>query len=306
MNERLLSKKGMILQKIAESFLFIEVDHRIPKIGDLASVNGVGRGTIQTVLKYLEETGSIRLEAKGHLGTFLRYKNIPQLLRFCGMERLTGIMPLPYSKKYEGLASGLSAECQVQGMELSIAFMRGAKLRLQEVIQGRYEFAIVSRFSANEAMKEHPELSTLLSFGSHSYVSKHAVIFSDRKYISVEDGMKIGIDPFSTDQQVLIKEETKNKNVQYIELNYMHLLRHIQAKTIDATIWNLDEVDNERYHTMPLSSPLAKKMEEYMGEAVCVARKDNKKGAYGLSLINLEKIKQIQELVETGDHLPKY
>lgn len=304
--ESLLSKKGMILQRIAETILFIDENKRIPRIGDLAQSYNVGRGTIQSALKYLEETGSIALQPKGHLGTYLRKKNIPLLLKYCGTERLAGIMPLPYSKKYEGLASGLSAECVKQGLDLSIAFMRGAALRLAEVNNGRYDFALVSKFSASEAMKQYPELTVALSFGNNTYVSKHAIIFADRNKYRIEDGMKIGVDSYSTDQEILIRAETMNKDVELVELNYMHLLEHLKAKTIDATIWNIDEVDSERFNMMPLSSPIAKEEEYQIGEAVCVIRKDNKKADYIMNLLNLLDIREIQKLVETGDHIPKY
>ncbi|MGM0920816.1 MAG: GntR family transcriptional regulator YhfZ [Bacillota bacterium] len=304
--ESLLSKKGLILQKIAEDLLFIELNERIPKVGDFSERFNVGRGTVQTALKYLEQTGSISLEPKGHMGTFLRKKNIPSLFKYCGAERMTGVMPLPYSKKYEGLASGLTSQFEENQLNLSIAFMRGAKLRIDEVSKGRYDFALVSKFSAAEALKQDPDLSIALAFGSHTYVSKHAVFFSEKGNLEIKNGMKVGIDHNSTDQKILVKAETNEKQVEFVELNYMHLLQHLRAKTIDATIWNIDEIDSGLYNTIPLSSEIAKKEELNIGEAVCVIRKENKKAEYILQHLDLHEIKRIQTLVEKGDYIPKY
>ncbi|MBD1382916.1 GntR family transcriptional regulator [Bacillus sp. IB182487] len=306
MFESLLSKRGLILQKIAEELLFIEMNDRIPSVGKFSEKFNVGRGTVQTALKYLEKSGCIKLEARGHLGTFLRMKEIPQLFKYCGAERLTGVMPLPYSKKYEGLASGLTSEFEKNHLNLSIAFMRGAKLRLEEVSKGRYDFALVSKFSAAEAVKQDPQLSIALSFGKNSYVSKHAIFFSDKGKNEINNGMKVGIDNFSTDQKILLNAEVNKKEVEFVELNYMHLLQHLRAKTIDATIWNIDEVDCEMYHTRPLTSEIAKKEEAKIGEAVCVIRKENIKTEFILQHLVLNEITKIQALVEKGVFIPKY
>ena len=150
--EPLYSKKVLILQKVAEELLFVDVNERIPKIGELAEKYQVGRGTIQTALKNLESMSCIKLDSRGHLGTYLRTKDVTCLLKYAGTSRITGVMPLPYSKKYEGLASGFNSEFEKLDVNLNIAFMRGAKLRLEGAKEGRYDFALVSRYSALEAM----------------------------------------------------------------------------------------------------------------------------------------------------------
>lgn len=63
-----------------------------------------GQFKIQLIL---QENGAIKLESKGHLGTFLIAKNTAILLAFAGITSIVGVMPLPYSKRYEGFATGL-------------------------------------------------------------------------------------------------------------------------------------------------------------------------------------------------------
>jgi hypothetical protein len=184
--------------------------------------------------------------------------------------------------------------------------MRGAQLRIEGVKEGRYDFALVSNYSAALAMKENDDLEIALSFGMNTYVSKHAVIFADDQNNRITNGMKIGMDSFSTDQKTLTMAETAGLNVEYVDLNYMHLLQHLKANTIDAAIWNTDEIDMEMFHTAPLSSDLAKKEELKIAEAVCVIRKDNKRLAYLLNLLSIQQIKVTQTHVEEGKHIPKY
>jgi YhfZ C-terminal domain/Helix-turn-helix domain len=306
MMENFYSKSGLTLKKIAEELLFYDLDERIPKISDLAEKFEVGRGTIQTGLKILEENNCIKLESRGHLGTFLRKKDVASLLKYSGVDRVLAVMPLPYSRKYEGLATGLTSEFERLNLSLNIAFMRGAKLRLEGVKEGRYDFALVSKSSALEEMENDHDLMIALSFGKQTYVSKHAVIFSNPTKKQIEDGMKIGIDTYSTDQKILTYAETEGKDIDYIQLNYMHLLQHLKANTIDAAIWNVDEIDTTLYHVEPLTSKKAIQHEEEISEAVCVIRKDNRKIEYILNYLSKEKIVEIQKDVERGNIMPKY
>ncbi len=304
--ENLFLKSGLITRKLAEELLFLKVGDRIPKIVDFTEKFQVGRGTIQSAFKRLEELECIKTESKGHLGTFLRSKNTKELLRCAGIERITAVMPLPYSKKYEGIASGLTFEFERLNLSLNIAFMRGAKPRIEGVKEGRYEFALVSRFSALEELEQNKNLEIGLSFGEQTYVSTHTIIFADPKKSAIVDGMKIGVDNNSTDHKTLVYAETEDKKVDYIELNYMHLLKNLQAENIDATIWNLDEIDLNDFHLRPLSSKKALDYGRNMNEAVCIIKKGNKKLEYILELLSKEKVVRIQSLVESGEYIPRY
>lgn len=304
--ENFYSKQGLILQKIAEELLFIEINERLPKVSDFSEKFAVGRGTIQSALKILENEKCIKLEARGHLGTFLRFKDIASLLKFSGANQILAVMPLPYSKKYEGLATGFTSVLEDLGLSLNIAFMRGSKPRLEAVREGRYDFALMSKFSAIEDLNGEIDCHIALGFGENTYVSEHAVIFSDPKKKKLANGMKIGIDSLSTDQKILTHAEASGLDIQYLEFNYMHLLQHLKANTIDAMIWNIDEIDSASLNIQPLSSPLAIKYEKQMNEAVCVVRSDNRKMDYIANLLSRNKIVEIQTNVVKGEVIPKY
>ncbi|WP_256358545.1 GntR family transcriptional regulator YhfZ [Bacillus sp. sid0103] len=301
----LYSKSGIVMQKVAEELLFVEKDERIPKIDELSKKYNAGRGTIQSVLKKMEESQCIELESRGHLGTFLRKKNVNMLLQYCGVNKIVGVMPLPYSKKYEGLATALHEEFSNLELPLHIAFMRGAAVRLSNVLEGRYDFALVSKYAAEEAISKNSELMILKEFGPSSYVSGHVLMFSEEA-TEIKDGMKIGIDSFSTDQQALTLVEAQGKQVEYVNLNYMHLLQHLKAKSIDAMVWNVDEIDDKSFHVVPLTTDEAKQMDQYMSDAVCVINKHNRQIQYLFNLISCKRITAVQQQVECGERIPKY
>ncbi|MBT2764605.1 GntR family transcriptional regulator YhfZ [Paenibacillus sp. ISL-20] len=305
MIQGLNSKSSVVLKNLAEELLFIELDSRIPRIEELSSRYGVGRGTIQNVLKKMEESRCIALESRGHLGTFLRNKNMDLLLQCCGVSSIIGVMPLPYSRKYEGLATAMHASYEKIGIPLHCAFMRGATIRLDNVIDGRYDFALVSKYAAMSAIRKSDDLMIVKEFGSGSYVSRHAVVFAEETS-GIQDGMKIGIDSYSIDQQVLTNLEVKNKNVEFINLNYMHLLEHLKAKSIDAMVWNVDEIDNGSFFLSELSSKEALEMDKEMSQAVCVINKNNTKMEFMFNQISTDHVMQVQKQVELGMLIPKY
>lgn len=253
----------------------------------------------------MEESQCISLESRGHLGTFLRNKNMDLLLQCCGVSSIIGVMPLPYSRKYEGLATAMHASFEKIGIPLHCAFMRGATVRLDNVIDGRYDFALVSKYAAMTAIRKSEELVIVKEFGSGSYVSRHAVVFAEETS-GIQDGMKIGIDSYSIDQQVLTNLEVKGKDVELINLNYMHLLEHLKAKSIDAMVWNVDEIDNGSFYLSELSSKEALEMDKEMSQAVCVVNKNNKKMEFMFDQISTDHVMQIQKQVERGVLIPKY
>ncbi len=299
------SKSSVLIQKVAEEILFVELDARIPKIDELSRKYSVGRGTVQSVLKKMEENHCIVLESRGHLGTFLRNKNTNMLLQCCGVGNIVGVMPLPYSRKYEGLATAMHEGFEELGLPLHCAFMRGATIRLDNVMEGRYDFALVSKYAAEEAVSKSEDLLIVKEFGPNSYVSRHALVFAE-EVNGIQDGMKIGIDSYSIDQQVLTHLEVRDKKVDYVNLNYMHLLKHLKAKSIDAMVWNMDEIDDSSLYVSGLTSMEALEMDREMSRAVCVISKQNKKVEYLFDLISSDRIMAVQQEVESGKRMPKY
>ena len=108
----LVTKNAHTVRELAKYFITVEENSRIVTVSEFESMIDTARGTIQNSLKVLSEANAITLVSRGHLGTFLIHKNLSLLLNFAGITFLVGVMPLPYSKLYEGLSTGL-----VQTME---------------------------------------------------------------------------------------------------------------------------------------------------------------------------------------------
>ena len=145
-HQKLLSKNGLSTMALAKEFMSCDIGSKIPTVSELNEKIGLARGTIQNSIKFLQDNGAIKLESKGHLGTYLISKNTLILLAFAGITSIVGVMPLPYSKKYEGLATGLIVTMENQySIPASMAYMRGAENRIAMLLAERYDFAIVSK-----------------------------------------------------------------------------------------------------------------------------------------------------------------
>ncbi len=303
--EQLLSKNGLAVIDLAKTLLNYDIGDRVPTITELSERLDTARGTTQNALKTLENAGALRINSRGHLGSFLSEKNEAVLLKLAGINSLVGTMPLPYSRKYEGFATGLVSVMEnVYDLPVTLSFMRGAKNRIVMVLEGRYDFAVISKYALQEFLKDSLPISTIIDFGPESYCSSHVMIFHDPKANNIKDGMKVGIDVDSVDQANMTKNICKGKRVEYVPVKYHTLLKKVLSGELDATIWNMDEIIDG---TIDINYIKATNGESTDTEAVIVADSRRPEIIKILStMINVDDVLHIQKAVEEGKITPSY
>ncbi|GIO26949.1 GntR family transcriptional regulator YhfZ [Ornithinibacillus bavariensis] len=306
--EKLYSKNGLTAKNIAKELLDVEIGEKIPRVADYSEKLSIGRGTVQIALGLLEELKAIRLEARGHLGTFLIDKDIELLQEIAGISPLIGTMPLPYSRKYEGLATGMVEAFENAGKKINLSYMRGGLNRIEAVRTKRSDFAIVSKLTANNSLEKYPGLQVMKRLGANSYVSAHKVFLADSEEDSIRNGMRIGVDMDSPDQKELTFSEFKGMDVEYVYFNYMQLFDMLQTKQIDAAVWSMDDKRLKQMFTfVDFKSEEARKTSKDTSEAVIVidgARKEEIVDKWGT--VANEDILSIQNQVEEGTKIPRY
>ena len=277
----------------------------MPTVSELSETFDLARGTVQNAVKLLQQSDAIRIESKGHVGSYLMKKNMTILLEFAGISSIVGVMPLPYSKRYEGLASGLLVTMENHyNIPASMAFMRGAKNRISMLISNRYDFAIISRSAAEQIIKEHDNILIVMSFGKNSYLSEHVIIFKDDQMKEIQDGMRVGIDYDSVDQRVLTEKVCAGKNVEYVHLDYSRIVERVVNGEIDAAIWNKDEII-EKF--MKVNYTELNGYDSATDEAVMVVSKEESEMVELLkNIIDPQTVVNIQKLVLEGKVTPSY
>lgn len=305
--ERLYSKNGLAAKYIAKELIAIENGKRIPRVSDFCERLSLGRGTVQGALKLLEQMDAIELESRGHLGTYLLNKDVTVLLEIAGVGPLVGVMPLPYSKKYEGLATGIVDAFEDHNKRISFAYMRGANSRLEALKTGRYDFAIVSRMAAEEAVKRHKGLEIIKAFGLGSYVSAHKIFFAAPSKTKIESGMRIGIDRSSPDQAHITVLECQGLDVEFVDVNYMQLFEMLQDNKLDAAVWNVDEVRSvQAFNSAQFQSERAQALATQTSEAVIIIDADRHAVKEQIDLVDVNSVRRTQYMVERGQRFPSY
>lgn len=282
---------------------------RIETLAYYAEQLDLGRGTVQSALRYLEEIGAIELEPRGHLGTYINKINYRKLWKISGVGSVTGAMPLPYSRRYEGLATGLYKAFEQADIPLNLAYMRGGYRRQEALEQGKYDFIIMSKLAADINITSGKDMEIAIDFGPYSYVKGHKVLFSSPEEQEIKDFMKIALDNSSIDHLILTQYECEGKEVEYVELPYNQILRNLIDKKIDAAIWNIDEIEDRNLHIpyYDLKNPKALKLQEDGTKAVLVVKKSD----WGLGdilrrIIDKNYVLGIQVKVLKGEMLPSY
>ena len=236
-----VAKHAKAAMRIAQDLIKAKPGDRLPPVGEYASRLGVGRGTIQTALALLKANGAVSLVARGHMGTFVEAVDPAKLWELTGLGTITGVMPLPYSLRYRGLATGLYRAFHEAEVPMVMAHMRGARRRLEALNSGHYEFAMVSRHSYEVAASEVDYLDLALKLGPQTSVREHVLLLRDARAGGIADGMRVGIDPDSIDISLLTRRECAGREVTLVEVPYTQFPGQIQKGVIDAAVWDAEE-----------------------------------------------------------------
>ncbi len=306
---KLMSKNGRAIMLLAREMFSYAVGDRIRTVTDYVELLEISRGTVQSALKFLKEDNCIELESRGHLGTFLIKVDHKKLWRYSDFGVIIGAMPLPYSKRYEGLATGLYKAFEEKEIPFSLAFMRGANKRIEALNYGKYNFAILSKLAAETQQITHQKLHIVHEFQPGSYVGNHVVVFRDKAYKSIQDHMRVGFDNTSIDQSMLTEMECEGLEVTYIATPYNQILQKLEMNEIDVAIWNADEIKEKNldFNIQPLSKPLARELDNKGTIATIVVSRDSLViGRIMGRLLELDSVEKVQEMVIKDQMMPVY
>ncbi|MEV0265340.1 GntR family transcriptional regulator YhfZ [Streptomyces sp. NPDC050617] len=308
-DERFLTRNGLAARQLAALLLNHEQDTRLPRVRDFAAQLGVGNGTIQAALQMLEGAGAIETVARGHLGTFLVRADRTILWRLAGLGTLLAAMPLPYSRRYEGLATGLRDAFEEAGAPFAITFMRGASARAAALLEDKVDLVVLSRFAADRLIEEHP-LELVADLGPATYVGAHGMLL--RHGTSLEQRLRVAIDHSSEDQRMLTERAFAGRtDIEWVETSYMQLGDLFASDQLDATVWNLDEVPHGQLGAsvdiLPLGDEITRDLSLRNSSAAIIGRAA---GAAALTAVrealDLSVITTSQSEVLRGERIPSY
>jgi len=173
---------------------------RIPTVRELGARFGASIGAVQQSLSRLVEAGAIRVDSRRGQGTILSGRSLGGLWSAARSEPLVVALPLPITRRIQGLATGIKAALAEAGIETYLTFSRGSRRRLQALEDGRCHAVVMSMLGAAEACGPREEIALRLPPGSHA--SGHMVF--ERAGAANRDGsLRVGLDRDSVDLQLM-------------------------------------------------------------------------------------------------------
>ena len=304
--KKTLSKAGYAIQCVAGELCKCDVGDKIPTVTELEEQCGCSRGNIQKALSVLKEAKVIALEAHGQNGTYVTKIDYVLIANVCDKDIITGLMPLPYTTRYEGLATGLLSELNECGeIKGFLSFARGSENRIEALKNGFVDYVVLSRFAAEQYIASGFPLKIVLRFGPHTYVGRH-VLLARQDSTDNQDLLKVGIDVSSADQSMLTKQYFKRMKVDYVPVQYMNIVKMLDEKSIDVGIWNEDDIHvlEDHLDIKPLYEP---DEQSSNNEAVIVTLKNDALTQSLIAhLVDKERVLNIQKKVMSGNMLARY
>jgi len=293
-----ISREGSAVINVARYLLSAQVGDRVRTIDSLSEEFGVSVGFIQKALTTIETNQAVSLSRQGRNGTFISALDEAKLAKLSGLSHLVCAMPLPYTKHYEGIASGIKA--QMTELPFYFAHMRGANVRAECLKAGTYDMAIMSRLAA----KEYADgLVTAIDLGDHSYSNAHRLIYRNGEYDQI---VKVGVDSDSPDQRVLTELAFTGKSIEIVEIHYSDSLNHLTNGVIDAVVWLPEAIDMQG---MGLSERSLDQFDECRdaSQAVILVRSESQYIRVLLrKLLNINTLLSHQHQVVSGALSPSY
>jgi hypothetical protein len=309
----LLGKNGLVTQEIAKDLICLDLKRKVKTTSEYSRLFRVGQGTVQKAFKTLEDIDAIVLESRGHLGTYLVERDLSMLWAISGLGTVTGVMPLPNSKEFEGTATALSELFGAQDIPLNLLHLNGSRRRVEHLKSGSANFVVLSRFSADQTCAEDPSLGIIMTCAPHTYYARDSltILTSAGTTNLLDDIGRIGIDATSRDHAEITHQEFDAARVEFIETPYHMIPELISEGEIEAAVWHKT---TRRVHAisvdlrfLPLRSEAARRTADELSRLALVVSKDDEavRSLFGLIVDPLRLVKIQNEVIE-GEKVPLF
>jgi YhfZ C-terminal domain/Helix-turn-helix domain len=308
----LLEKTGLICREIARDLIPLDVGRKVKTTSEYARLLRAGQGTVQKAFKRLEEMQAMVLESRGHLGTYLAAKDLGRLWAVSGLGIVTGVMPLPDSREYEGIATALAHLFDVANIPLNLLHLNGARRRIEHLKSGA-DFVVLSRFSAERALAEDPTLRVFLSSVPGSFYDSNSLrVMVEADATDRKGGIRrVGIDETSWDHAAVTRLEFEDAPVEFIQSPYHMIPDLILGRAIDAAVWRTTtrrvQAASEALSFRRLRSEDARRVSEAQSRLALVGTEENgiTKSLFS-EIVDERRMLEIRNEVIAGERLPLF
>lgn len=300
------------IESLARDLIGRRPGERLPTVLKYQERLEIGSGTVQARLRMLESVAAIRLEHRGHQGTFLVERDLSELWSIGRLGPLRGVLPLPEALEPVALAIVLRRQFEDLKIPLELVYGHGSARRVQMVREGSAHFAVASAPAAQEATNGDDSRWLTLGFGPESYHRDDAMVVILRPHLGADDKIiRIGIDPTSFDHcQITQAEFPAGEGYQYSSYPHGRLPAAVAEGVIDAAVWHntalVIPLSAVGIVVRPLHRSEATSITREMGYAVLVARPHEAEMSSILESLDLSIVRRVQDEILSSEMLPLY
>jgi len=307
MNE-LLSKQGKSITDLARILLNAAPGERLPAMQQIATEQDVSVGTVQAAMQYLQTEQVVEIENRGRLGGFVQQLDYLRLWSLAYRRTMTAMLPMPYSRRLEGLAASLRETFDASSFDLALRFMRGSTARIQRLHAQQCDWVVTSRYAAEASWARGFDVEIVFALGAGTYTIGHVLVLNGSS--TLQGGMRIGIDTHSADHAYMVRQLSRGVPVNFVEIDYSAGLDLLLSGEIDVVIWTERDLPvlPDHIHVQPIAGDLFDSDQiERLGEAVIISLPGVVAVKHILqNTLDAGRLREIQREVLEGRRRPTY
>ena len=247
------NKKQKCIKLLATEFISYKENSKV-NIASFYNNYPFSKGTVYSALNFLIENKAIVMINKTNQGSYIQQLSYHKLFKYSGNKKIICVSPIPFTSNLKIISSALEYVFKNHALPFEIIYKPGGLKRAELINENSMQMALVSKIAANKLVNKYSNISLIRELGSESWTNSHAIIFSKSQFKKITPGMRIGIDNNSPDISILTKALVKNTKVEFINKKYYTLLEEIQNKSIDAVIYNHDDIVKDVGYVVPATS----------------------------------------------------
>jgi DNA-binding transcriptional regulator YhcF (GntR family) len=293
---------------LARYLLQVKEGERLITVREIAKLSGTSIGAVSTAISSLEDAGAVKIDRRGHLGSFVENRSVGTLWSIAEKEPMVISFPLIANTRMEGLATGLKKLISRIGIDVYLSNIRGSRTRVQALRENKCHVAVMSEFAANALAGESEQI--LLRLPPGSYVSSHRVFYRPDT-LEQNRPLRVTTDYSSFDIEGLTELEFKDIEKELVTAPFVQLHRILKQNHADVGIWSIDDMqphlaDGSILHR-PLSDEVREQVKDADTSAALVVRADSDSvKAVIEAAIDVDEVLEIQRKVLSGDLVPEY
>jgi hypothetical protein len=299
-----MGKSETARQVVAGRLFGAAVGERIPTTAELAGAAEVGYGTIAGVLKSLSDDGIVTVTTHGAQGSRLVSRDAVRLWRAAGRGPLLGVLPLPASPEFSGLATAVTVLAERWDLPVQLLYRQGAGERFEFLRTGQVDWIGASK-GARRISGAGVAHRTLAPF---TYYGRNAVVVITAVGCEPKPRGRVPIDRRSYDHTALTEAEFPDAT--YVETPYLAIPEMVVAGEVDAAVWHQTSSSPLLVATGLEIHPLRRPSPADADGSSCAAlywRVDDVAAATLIDeVLRPEDVQRIQQEVIAGERMPQY